>query len=468
MDAFIGFVDAVNGLMWDKVLLFGLPIVGVIFTLYLGFPQILRFPAALKQTFGGVFDKEENARRKAAGEISSFQALAVAIAAQVGTGNVAGVATAIIAGGPGAIFWMWLAGLFGMGTIFAEAVLAQIYRTKDAEGNLVGGPAYYISQGLGNNGAAKFLAAFFAVAITIALGFVGNMTQSNSIASSVNAAFGVPLVIVGIAIAILAALVFIGGITRIASFAEMVVPIMAIVYIGLAIVVMFRFSSEVGRVFSLIFSEAFSTQAVAGGAAGTVMKSAIRYGVARGLFSNEAGMGSTPQAHATAHVKHPAEQGLTAMVGVFIDTGLVCTATALVILVTGANEVTGLDGALVTQEAFRLAFGNFGMMALSVCLTFFAFTTIVGWYYFGETNVKYLFGEKGLLPYRVIVLAFIIIGSLFKDIGLVWTIADMTNSIMVLPNLIGLLLLAKHVRGVVKDYDRCRELGKIEYDYKYE
>lgn len=203
MDAFVSFVNAVNGLMWDKVLLFGLPIVGVIFTLYLGFPQIIRFPAAIKQTFGGVFDKEENARRKAAGEISSFQALAVAIAAQVGTGNVAGVATAIIAGGPGAIFWMWLAGLFGMGTIFAEAVLAQIYRTKDAEGNLVGGPAYYISQGLGNSGVAKFLAAFFAVAITIALGFVGNMTQSNSIASSVNAAFGVPLVVVGIAIAIL-------------------------------------------------------------------------------------------------------------------------------------------------------------------------------------------------------------------------------------------------------------------------
>lgn len=468
MELFISIVNFVNRIMWDYVLLFALPAVGVIFTLMLGFPQIRRFPAALKQTFGKVFDKEENARRRAAGEISSFQALAVAIAAQVGTGNVAGVATAIVSGGPGAIFWMWLAAFFGMGTIFSEAVLAQIFRTKDEDGNLVGGPAYYISKGIKHKGIAKFLAAFFAIAITLALGFVGNMTQSNSIASSVNAAFGVPSVAVGIAVAILAALVFIGGITRIASFAERVVPVMAAAYIGLAIVVMVKFNDQIIPTISLIFSEAFSTRAVAGGAAGTVMKQAMRYGVARGLFSNEAGMGSTPQAHATANVDHPAEQGLTAMVGVFIDTGLVCTATALVVILTGANEIPGLNGALVTQEAFSIAFGTFGRMALSVCLTFFAFTTVVGWYYFGETNVKYLFGGKGLLPYRAIVIIFIILGSLFTDIGLVWSIADMTNSIMVLPNLIGLLVLMKYVRNTSKDYDRCKELGEIKYDYKYE
>lgn len=471
MDLLIKIVDAVNGFMWDKLLLYALPAVGIFFTLYLLFPQVARFPAAIKNTFGPLFDKEENARKKAAGEISSFQALAVAVAAQVGTGNVAGVATAIISGGPGAVFWMWIAAFFGMGTIFAEAVLAQKYRVKDKEGNLVGGPAYYISQGFKNKGLdgfGKFLAGFFAIAITLALGFVGNMTQSNSIASSVNSAFNIPLIAVGIAVAIIAALVFIGGISRIASFAEMVVPVMAALYIGLAVVVMVKFRDQVGGVFSLIFSSAFSVKAVAGGALGFTIKQAIRYGVARGLFSNEAGMGSTPQAHATAHVKHPAEQGLTAMIGVFIDTGLVCTATAMVVLITKANEIPGLNGALVTQEAFKLAFGPFGEKALSVCLTFFAFTTVIGWYYFGETNVKYLFGDKGLLPYRALVITFIIIGSLFKDIGLVWDLADMTNSIMVIPNLIALLVLSKQVKEVTRDYDRCKQLGEIKYEYEYE
>ncbi len=471
MDVFMGFLERltslVNGIMWDKVLLFGLPGVGLIFTLYLGFPQIVRFPAAMKHTFGGLFDKEENARKKAAGEISSFQALAVAIAAQVGTGNVAGVATAIMMGGPGAVFWMWAAAFLGMGTIFAEAVLAQKYRTKDKDGNLVGGPAYYISKGFKNKAVGKFLAGFFAITIVVALGFVGIMVQSNSIATSVNAAFNIPLWVVGVVIAVLAALIFIGGIKRIASFAEMIVPVMAVVYIGLAIVVMIMFRAQVGHVFKLIFSEAFSTKAVIGGATGVAIKQAMRYGVARGLFSNEAGMGSTPQAHATAHVKHPAEQGLTAMVGVFVDTGLVCTATAMVVLLTGAN-LEGLQGALVTQKAFEMAFGGWGQAALSICLTFFAFTTVVGWYYFGETNIKYLFSDKALMPYRAIVLVFIILGSLFSDIGLVWDLADMFNSIMVIPNLIGLVVLFKQVKEIEKNYDKCKKLGKIEYNYEFE
>lgn len=361
---------------------------------------------------------------------------------------------------------MWFAAIFGMGTIFSEAVLAQKYREKDENGELVGGPAYYIKNGFKNKGFAKFLSGFFSISIIIALGFIGNMVQSNSIATSINSAFGVPLVVVGIAIAIAAGLIFIGGIKRIASFAEMVVPIMAVIYIGLAIVVLFKFSSHIGPVFNLIFSEAFSTKAIAGGAAGTIMKQAVRFGVARGLFSNEAGMGSTPQAHATAHVKHPAEQGLTAMVGVFIDTGLVCTATALVVLLTGANEL-GLQGALVTQEAFSIAFPGWGQMALSICLTFFAFTTVVGWYYFGETNIKFLFGSKGLWPYRILVLLFIVIGST-REIDVVWNMADMFNGIMVIPNLIALLALSKQVKALTKDYDKCKQLGKIEYEYKYD
>lgn len=467
MELITQIVDNVNNVLWNKVLIYVLPVVGIIFTFYFGFPQIRRFGAAFKQTFGGLFDKEENARKKAAGEISSFQALAVAIAAQVGTGNVAGVATAIVAGGPGAIFWMWFAALFGMSTIFAEAILAQIYRTKDKQGNLVGGPAYYISQGFKSKALGKFIAGFFAISIVLALGFIGNMVQSNSISTSINTAFGVPLVVVGVGVALLAALVFIGGIKRIANFAEMVVPVMAIIYIILAIVIMIKFRSQVGTVLSMIFTEAFSTKAVVGGAAGTIMKQAMRLGVARGLFSNEAGMGSTPQAHATAHVKHPVEQGLTAMVGVVVDTGLVCTATALVILVTGAVEYTGLDGALVTQKAFELAFGNIGQILLSVCLTFFAFTTVVGWYYFGETNIRYLFGDKGLLPYRILVLAFIVFGSTQK-IAVVWNMADMFNAIMVIPNLIGLVVLMKQVKVNIRDYDKCKQLGKIEYTYKYE
>ncbi|MDO5018006.1 MAG: sodium:alanine symporter family protein [Lagierella massiliensis] len=453
-------------MIWDKVLIFLLPIVGLFFTIYLSFPQFARLGAAFKQTFGGLFDKEENARRKAAGEISSFQALAVAIAAQIGTGNVAGVATAILSGGPGAIFWMWLAAIFGMGTIFAEAVLAQKFRTLDKDGETVGGPSFYISQGIQNKGLAKFLAGFFSVAIILALGFIGNMVQSNSMASAINEAFGVPTIAIGIVIAILAALVFIGGIKRIANFAEMVVPIMALVYVGLAIFVLIKFRSDIGKGFGLIFEGAFNPQAALGAGAGITVKLAIRFGVARGLFSNEAGMGSTPHAHATAKVNHPVEQGLTAMLGVLIDTGIVCTATALVIILTGAYS-SGKEGPLMTQEAFGIAFPGFGKVVLAICLTAFAFTTVIGWYYFGETNIRYLFGKKGLLPYRIIVVVCIVLGSVFK-IDFVWNLSDFFNGLMVFPNLVGLLFLHKHVKALTKDYDRLKQLGKITYDYEYE
>ncbi len=460
------FVDIGNDIVWNKVLIFLLPIVGLFFTIYLAFPQFSRMGAAFKQTFSGLFDKEENARRKAAGEISSFQALAVAIAAQIGTGNVAGVATAILSGGPGAIFWMWIAAIFGMGTIFAEAVLAQKFRTLDDDGERVGGPAYYISQGIKNKGLAKGLAGFFAFAIILALGFIGNMVQSNSMASAIHEAFGIPTLAIGIAIAILAALVFIGGIKRIANFAEMVVPIMALIYVALAIFVLIKFRMEIGHAFKLIFEGAFNPQAVLGAGTGITVKLVIRFGVARGLFSNEAGMGSTPHAHATARVNHPVEQGLTAMLGVLIDTGIVCTATALVIILTGAYD-SGLAGPLMTQEAFGVAFPGAGKAVLAVCLTAFAFTTVIGWYYFGETNIRYLFGKKGLMPYRLIVIACIVLGSMF-EIEFVWLLSDFFNGLMVFPNLVGLLLLHKHVKSLTKDYDRLKELGKISYVYEYE
>lgn len=438
-------IKSLNSVIVDYLLTIALVASGILFLFLNRGVQFRKFGAAFKQTFGGMFKKSDDG-------ISSFQALAVAIAAQVGTGNVAGVATAMVSGGAGAIFWMWIMSLFGMGTIFAEAVLAQKYRVKDEDGNWVGGPAYYITNGLKNKGLAKFLATFFSVMIIIALGFFGNMTQSNSIAGAVNAAFPqIPLVVIGVIIAIFAALVFIGGIDRIANFAQLVVPFMALIYIIFAILTLVKFRDHIGPSFKLIFQAAFTPEAAAGGALGFGIKQAIKYGVARGLFSNEAGMGSTPHAHATANVDHPAQQGLTAMVGVFIDTIVVCSATALIVLVTDSMD-SGLTGALLTQKAFEIGFGRVGLILLAVALTFFAFTTIIGWYYFGETNIKFLFGKKGLTPYRIIVIAFIVIGS-FQKIELVWSLSDLFNSLMVIPNVIALFILRNDVKDMLNDYE---------------
>lgn len=444
MEQLVGFITKASDFMWSSVLLIILVSVGVFYSVYLGFPQIRHFGEAFKNTFGGIFKKKAAAE---SGSMSSFQALATAVAAQVGTGNVAGVATAIMSGGPGAIFWMWVSGFLGMGTIFGEAVLAQKYR-EVRDGNYVGGPAFYISKGL----KSKPLAAFFSVALIIALGFVGNLVQSNSISASINQATGLNPLVIGIILAVAAALVFMGGMKRIASFAEMVVPFMAVLYILGTLVVMILFRDQIIPAFTSILVGAFSPQAAMGGALGVTIREAVRFGVARGLFSNEAGMGSTPHAHAVANVKHPAQQGLVAIVGVIIDTIVVCTATAMVILVTGAHKV-GLAGPLVTQQAFTTAFGGVGTYFLAICLTFFAFTTIIGWYYFGESNIRYLFGAKGLLPYRIIVVIFIVLGStLTQKVDFVWTLADFFNGIMVFPNLLALLFLAPQVKKILKHY----------------
>lgn len=455
-----------NNVLWGYPMIIALVGAGILFTLLLGFPQVTKLGAAFKHTFGGMFSKEA----KEEGSMSSFQSLATAIAAQVGTGNIAGVATAIISGGPGAIFWMWLAAFFGMGTIYVEAALAQKYR-ETRNGQLVGGPAYYLKNGFAEKGHAALghgLATFFAIAIIIALGFVGNMVQSNSIASAVTTAFDISPFAIGILLAILAAFVFLGGMKRIASFAELVVPIMALIYILGSIAVLVKFSSQIIPTFQGIFTAAFTGKAVMGGAQGIAVRMAIRYGVARGLFSNEAGMGSTPNSHAVANVNHPIEQSLAAMVGVFIDTVVVCSATALSILVTGAH-LKGLKGVAVTQEAFNLAFGSLGVKFLAICLTFFAFTTIVGWYYFGENNVKYLSNNDGAIRiYQIILLAFIVMGSLFK-VDLVWELADMFNGIMVIPNLIGLFFLFGEVRKLRNEYRGERLSGKqIKYVYPYQ
>lgn len=453
-------IQSISDVIWFPILVVALVGLGIISTIYLGAPQFVKFGRAWKQTFGGMFKKRDKADDVQS--MSSFQALATAIAAQVGTGNVAGVATAIISGGPGAIFWMWISAILGMSTIFAEAVLAQKYR-EVKDGEYIGGPAYYISKGLKWKG-SKYLAGFFSISIIIALGLVGNLVQSNSISGAVVQVTPLPPIAIGIVLAVLAALVFIGGMKRIANFAELVVPFMALLYVVGAIIILAQYSSQVLPTLRSIVTSAFSAQAIAGGGAGVAVQHAIRYGVARGLFSNEAGMGSTPHAHATANVKHPVQQGMVAMIGVVIDTGVVCTATALIILVTGAHTA-GLQAAAVTQEAFGRAFGSAGAVFLAISLTFFAFTTIVGWYYFGESNIRYLFGNKGITPYRILVCIFIIIGSsLTGQVDLVWNMADMFNGIMVLPNLIAILILIPQVKALLKDYNSQLRLDPHKFD----
>lgn len=454
MEALNNLVQSVSDVIWFPILVVALVGLGIIGTIYLGAPQFVNFGRCWKQTFGGIFKKKDK-KADDVQSMSSFQALATAIAAQVGTGNVAGVATAIISGGPGAIFWMWVSAFLGMSTIFAEAVLAQKYREVRG-GEYIGGPAYYISKGLKWKG-SKYLAGFFSISLIIALGLVGNLVQSNSISGAVIQVTPLPPIAIGVIIAALAALVFIGGMKRIASFAELVVPFMALLYIIGAGAILVQFSDMIIPTLKNIVFGAFNPQAIVGGGAGVAVKQAIRYGVARGLFSNEAGMGSTPHAHATANVKHPVQQGFVAMVGVFIDTVVICTATALIILVTRANE-SGLQAAAVTQEAFNRAFGNGGAIFLAISLSFFAFTTIVGWYYFGESNIRYLFGKKGITPYRILVCVFIIIGSsLTGQVDLVWNMADMFNGIMVLPNLLALFILIPQVKALLKDYNsQCR------------
>ncbi len=420
---------------------------GIWLTLHLGFIQIRFLGEGFRKTFSPLFQKDQE------DGINSFKALATSISAQVGTGNLAGVATAIASGGPGAIFWMWISSFFGMATIFAESVLAQTYKKKQGE-QPVGGPAFYIKYGLGS----KWLAGFFAIAIIIALGFVGNMVQSNAITVAMNQtlnadSFGVRLLL-GVLVAFFVGLILFGGIQRIANFAGNVVPVMALLYIIGSVVIVVLYWDQLLPTLSLIVNAAINPNAAAGGVLGATVKEAVRYGIARGLFSNEAGMGSTPHAHAVAKVKHPAEQGLVAMVGVFIDTVIICTLTALVVIMTDAHK-TDLEASAITQEGFARGLGEFGIPFIAVCLLFFAFTTILGWAYFGEVNVRFLFGEKGVPPYRAIVLLFIVIGAIVK-VEFVWQVADTFNALMVLPNILALLLLTKVVKRSWKEYRQTK------------
>lgn len=447
MEAFNSIVTLLDDKVWF-ILMFLLVGSGVYFSIRTRFVQVRHFPQAWKRVFGGFSLKGDKAGKEG---MSSFQALSTAIAAQVGTGNIAGCATALVGGGPGAIFWMWLAAFFGMATIYGEASLAQVTKTRDDKGHVIGGPVYYITKAF-QGGFGRFLAGFFAVALILALGIMGNMVQSNSISDAFYTAFGINKVIVGVLVTVIAAFIFVGGIGRIASFTEKVVPIMAALYlVGGVILLILNFRGIPGALVS-IFIGAFSPRAVGGAVAGLTVREAMRLGVARGLFSNEAGMGSTPHAHALAKVDNPQDQGEVAMVGVFIDTFVVLTMTALVILSSGVLDSMieqGIGGTPVAQAAFATGFGKFGPMFVAICLLFFAFSTIIGWYFFAQQNVKYLFGTKGVKPFAVIAVIFVFIGSLLK-VELVWNLSDLFNGIMVLPNLVALFALS----GVVASLSR--------------
>ena len=451
-------VAAVNDVLWNKylLLLFLLLGSGVFFSIRTRFVQVRKFGEGMRRVFGNI-----SLKGKAAGKdgMSSFQALATAIAAQVGTGNIAGCATALVSGGPGAVFWMWVSAFFGMATIYGEAVLAQKYKQVNADGETTGGPIYYIKAAFKGK-LGSFLAVFFAVAIILALGFMGNMVQSNSIGDAFYTAFGVSKLATGIVVAAISAFIFLGGVKRIAAITEKLVPVMACFYILGSLVVIFMNYQNILPAFQSIFVGAFNPQAVMGGALGIGVKEAMRFGVARGLFSNEAGMGSTPHAHALAKVDKPQDQGVVAMIGVFIDTFIVLTVTALVILTTGVLGATGTDGEMLTgtalaQAAFNQSFGSIGNAFVAICLLFFAFSTIIGWYFFGETNVKALFkGSKAArMVYGVIAIVFILVGSVQK-VSLVWDMSDMFNGLMVIPNLLAVIALSGIIAKAAKGDDR--------------
>ena len=451
-------VQTINGYLADYILIFLLIGTGLWFSFKTKFVQVRCFGEGMKNVFGKLSLKGE---KQEAG-MSGFQALCTAIAAQVGTGNIVGSSGAILTGGPGAIFWMWVIAFLGMSTIYAEAVLAQKTRiVKDGE--VFGGPVYYITHAF-KGGLGKFLAGFFAIAITIALGFFGCMVQSNSIGSTIQTAFGIPAWIVGIVLVIICAFIFMGGTQRLASVVEKLVPLMAAAFLLGAFIVLIIRIKFVPEAFALIFKYAFTPNAIIGGGIGAALKTAISQGAKRGLFSNEAGMGSTPHAHAQANVKNPHEQGAVAMAGVFIDTFVVLTLNALVIISTlyvtgGPLHDCGAAASLadvftktnLAQTAFGIVYGEKGgAMFVAVALFFFAFSTILGWNMFGKTNMAYLFGNTGVKIYTAIALVFIFLGTVMSS-DLVWELTDFANYLMVLPNVIGLFGCSALVVEMMKE-----------------
>ena len=464
-------VGKVNEVLADYILVILLVGVGLYFTIRTRFVQVRCLGQGLKKVFGGI--KFKGGKQKSG--MSSFQAFTTAVAAQVGTGNIVGACGAIIAGGPGAIFWMWIIAFLGMATIYAEAVLAQKTKKVNDDGTVSGGPVYYIRTAFkGKFG--KFLAGFFAVAVIICLGFVGAMVQSNAISSAVASAGGFDYTkwgwIAGIVIAILAAIIFIGGAKRIASVTEKIVPIMAIIYLLGGLIILAVNITALPTAFWFIIKYAFTPQAIIGGGVGAALKKAISMGAKRGLFSNEAGMGSTPHAHAQANVKTPHEQGAAAMVSVFIDTFVVLTITALIVItsiyVKNPELKAVVDSSNMVQVAISSLFVNadvgtvIGAVFVAVYLAFFAFSTIISWNLFGRINFEYLFGKKSSVIYSVIAVIFVFLGSLLSN-KLVWNFNDFFNYLMVIPNVIALFALSNMV---VKELKLNGKKSAVETPYE--
>lgn len=442
MEFFMQLNETINKFIWGPYMLVLLLGTGIYYTIRTNFMPITKLGYVLKNTLFKIFDKKVSGE----GNITPFQAVATALAATIGTGNIAGVATAIALGGPGAIFWMWISALFGMATKFAEVVLAIRYREKTEDGRFVGGPMYYIQNGLG----WKWLAVIFAFFGAVAAFGIGNMVQANSVADSMNASFGIPHWVSGAVLAIAAAMVILGGLKRIASVTEKLVPIMAAFYIIGALIILTSFASEIPAAFALIFQSAFTGSAAVGGFAGSTIMMAARFGVARGVFSNEAGLGSAPIAHAAATTDNAVRQGLWGIFEVFMDTIVICTMTALSIVVTGVWS-SGLDGAALTTEAFNTGLPGPGGIIVAIGILLFAFSTLLSWSYYGERCAEYLFGSKINIFYRILWIPFIMVGAT-GGLKLIWEVADTLNGLMAIPNLIGLLGCSGIVFKLTKEY----------------
>jgi len=440
-----------NALVWGPPMLILLMGTGVLLLFVTGGVQFRHLGTAL----GEVLGKLRN-RTAGKGNVTPFQAVATALASTVGVGNIAGVATAITLGGPGALFWLWVSGLLGMGTKYAEIVIAMHYRERDASGTMRGGAMYTLKKrGLG------WLAGIFALLTAVAAFGIGNMVQANSVAQSLQATFGVSPSIVGAVLVVIAGIVILGGIKRIAAFAEVLVPFMAVLYLGGGIVLLIMHAGRIPEALGLVFRGAFSGTAAAGGFAGATIMLAMRYGVARGLFSNEAGLGSAPMVHATAETDHPVRQGLYGIFEVFIDTILICTTTGLVVLVSGAWQ-SGTTGAALSAQAFSSGLpGTWGGIIVTSGLVLFAFSTLIGWSYYGETGAVYLLGARASVPYRVLWLVFIYLGAV-GSLHLIWDIADTLNGLMAIPNLVSVLISIPLLRQLHKEFFDKRRSDSVE------
>lgn len=441
MDFIMQLNGTVNSFVWGPPMLILLVGTGVYLTIRTNFFSIFRLGYVLKNTLFKMFSKEQHG----VGEITAFQAVATALAATVGTGNIAGVATAIATGGPGAVFWMWVSAVFGMTTKFGEVVLSIKYRETTADGRYVGGPMYYIQNGTGQKWLAMIFAGFGALA---AFG-IGNMVQSNSVAASLKETFNVPPLVTGVVLAILTALVILGGIKRIGKVTELLVPFMAAIYIVGALVIIILNGSHIPEAFGLIFANAFTPTAAVGGFAGATLAKGIQKGIARGVFSNEAGLGSAPIAHAAATTDHPVRQGLWGVFEVFVDTIVICSMTALAILVSGLWD-SGATGAQLTTQAFNESIPGGGYI-VAIGIMLFAFSTILGWSYYGERCAEYLFGKKAIMPYRILWIPFVVVGSI-GGLNFLWDLADTLNGLMAIPNLIGVVILSPVIISLTKEF----------------